>query len=92
MIQTIIEFAKLVPGFSELPQDDQIMLLKGGAFEIALIRGSQLYSNEHDTIIVDDMALPVRLIVSGMWFSCMTYFQKAVNGCHFGAFPKSDQF
>lgn len=30
MIQTIIEFAKLIPGFLSLPQDDQIMLLKGG--------------------------------------------------------------
>jgi hypothetical protein len=29
-VQQIIEFAKLVPGFINLPQDDQIMLLKGG--------------------------------------------------------------
>jgi len=29
-VQQIIEFAKFVPGFISLPQDDQIMLLKGG--------------------------------------------------------------
>ena len=29
-VQQIIEFAKMVPGFMNLQQDDQIMLLKGG--------------------------------------------------------------
>jgi len=29
-IQQIIEFAKLTPGFTQLSQDDQIMILKGG--------------------------------------------------------------
>lgn len=31
-IQQIIEFAKLIPGFTSLSQDDQIMVLKGGKF------------------------------------------------------------
>lgn len=30
IIQQIIEFAKMVPGFMKLPQDDQIVLLKSG--------------------------------------------------------------
>lgn len=30
IIQQIIEFAKLTPGFDNLSQDDQIMVLKGG--------------------------------------------------------------
>ena len=30
MIQQIIEFAKMVPGFMKLSQDDQIVLLKAG--------------------------------------------------------------
>ena len=29
-IQQIIEFSKLIPGFTNLSQDDQIMVLKGG--------------------------------------------------------------
>lgn len=32
VIQNVIEFAKLVPGFMKLQQDDQIMLLKGGIY------------------------------------------------------------
>ena len=35
-VQQIIEFAKMVPGFMNLLQDDQIMLLKGGMFTISL--------------------------------------------------------
>ena len=30
IITQIIEFAKMVPGFMGFPQDDQIVLLKGG--------------------------------------------------------------
>lgn len=30
-VQHIIEFAKMIPGFMDLSQDDQIMLLKAGA-------------------------------------------------------------
>lgn len=30
LIQQIIEFAKMVPGFMKLSQDDQIVLLKAG--------------------------------------------------------------
>ena len=29
-VQQIIEFAKMIPGFMDLSQDDQIMLLKAG--------------------------------------------------------------
>lgn len=32
MIQNIIEFAKLIPGFMKLTQDDQILLLKSGEY------------------------------------------------------------
>ena len=33
-VQQIIEFAKMVPGFMDLSQDDQIMLLKAGTLQI----------------------------------------------------------
>lgn len=33
VIQQIIEFAKMIPGFMKLSQDDQIVLLKAGKFE-----------------------------------------------------------
>ncbi|XP_058794334.1 probable nuclear hormone receptor HR3 isoform X2 [Phymastichus coffea] len=41
MIQGIIEFAKMVPGFMKLSQDDQIVLLKSSSFELAVIRMSK---------------------------------------------------
>jgi nuclear receptor subfamily 1 group F protein 4 len=38
IIQQIIEFAKMVPGFMKLSQDDQIVLLKAGKYpKIALL-------------------------------------------------------
>ena len=36
-VQQIIEFAKMVPGFMNLLQDDQIMLLKGGRFSLRFL-------------------------------------------------------
>lgn len=37
MMQIIIEFAKLVPGFRKFPQSDQINLLKcGGGYHVKL--------------------------------------------------------
>lgn len=36
IIQQIIEFAKMVPGFMRLSQDDQIVLLKAGKAEIVI--------------------------------------------------------
>lgn len=41
VIQQIIEFAKMVPGFMKLSQDDQIVLLKAGSFELAVLRMSR---------------------------------------------------
>lgn len=49
VIQQIIEFAKMVPGFMQFPQEDQIVLLKAGSFELAVIRMSRYFdlSNNH---------------------------------------------
>ncbi|RWS31307.1 putative nuclear hormone receptor HR3-like protein [Leptotrombidium deliense] len=41
IIQQIIEFAKMVPGFMKLSQDDQIVLLKTGSFELSCLRMSR---------------------------------------------------
>lgn len=37
VIQQIIEFAKMVPGFMKLSQDDQIVLLKAGKCDLNLV-------------------------------------------------------
>ncbi|CAG7727045.1 unnamed protein product [Allacma fusca] len=37
-IRGVVEFAKRLPGFSILSQDDQVTLLKAGVFEVLLVR------------------------------------------------------
>ncbi|KAI5727184.1 hypothetical protein M8J76_015700 [Diaphorina citri] len=55
VIQQIIEFAKLVPGFLKLSQDDQIVLLKTGSFELALLRISRYYDLSQNSILYEDV-------------------------------------
>lgn len=43
VIQQIIEFAKMVPGFMKLSQDDQIVLLKAGKHFISIIHTKYIY-------------------------------------------------
>ncbi|KAL5287010.1 RORB family protein [Megaselia abdita] len=58
MIQNIIEFAKLIPGFMRLSQDDQIMLLKSGSFELAIVRMSRLLDLQQNAVLYGDVMLP----------------------------------
>ncbi|CAG9573668.1 unnamed protein product [Danaus chrysippus] len=60
MIQNIIEFAKLIPGFMKLSQDDQILLLKSGSFELAIVRLSRLIDINRDHVLYGDVVLPIR--------------------------------
>ncbi|KAL1455439.1 hypothetical protein WDU94_009530 [Cyamophila willieti] len=57
VIQQIIEFAKLVPGFLKLSQDDQIVLLKTGSFELALLRISRYYDLSQNSILYEDVLI-----------------------------------
>ncbi|XP_071748157.1 probable nuclear hormone receptor HR3 isoform X5 [Lepeophtheirus salmonis] len=59
VIQQIIEFAKMVPGFMKFPQDDQITLLKGGAFELAVIRMSRYFDLSQNAVLFFDIMLPM---------------------------------
>lgn len=36
-VKEVVEFAKGIPGFQELSQQDQVMLLKSGTFQVILI-------------------------------------------------------
>ncbi|XP_063544594.1 probable nuclear hormone receptor HR3 isoform X7 [Cydia strobilella] len=60
MIQNIIEFAKLIPGFMKLTQDDQILLLKSGSFELAIVRLSRLIDVNRENVLYGDVVLPIR--------------------------------
>ncbi|CAL4091677.1 unnamed protein product, partial [Meganyctiphanes norvegica] len=58
VIQQIIEFAKAVPGFRKFSQDDQIVLLKAGSFELAILRMSRYYDVNQNCVVYGDTLLP----------------------------------
>ena len=58
VIQQIIEFAKMVPGFMKLHQDDQIVLLKAGSFELAVLRMSRYYDLSQNCVLYAETMLP----------------------------------
>ncbi|XP_067205679.1 probable nuclear hormone receptor HR3 isoform X1 [Linepithema humile] len=58
VIQQIIEFAKMVPGFMKLSQDDQIVLLKAGSFELAVLRMSRYLDLQQNCVLYGDTLLP----------------------------------
>jgi len=48
-IRGVVEFAKRIPGFALLPQDDQVTLLKAGVFEVLLVRLACLFDAQVST-------------------------------------------
>lgn len=53
-IQKVVEFAKRVPGFPEIAQDNQLILIKAGFFEIWLTRISRMFSLTDRTLVFAD--------------------------------------
>lgn len=53
-IQSTVEIAKRVPGFLELNQEDQLVLIKSGFFEMWLIQSSRLVDTHAATITFPD--------------------------------------
>uniref|UniRef100_A0A915BD95 NR LBD domain-containing protein n=3 Tax=Ascarididae TaxID=6250 RepID=A0A915BD95_PARUN len=64
VIQSIIEFAKMVDGFMQLSQEEQISLLKGGVFELAIIVIAQHYNVETTSIVIDTEIIPATIFRS----------------------------
>lgn len=64
VIQNIIEFAKMVPGFMRLSQDDQIVLLKTGSFELVVLRMSRYYDLAQNAVLFGDTLLPVNAFLT----------------------------
>ncbi|XP_076844650.1 nuclear receptor ROR-alpha A isoform X2 [Brachyhypopomus gauderio] len=52
-VQYVVEFAKRIPGFRQLSQNDQITLLKSGSMEVVLVRMSRLFNPENGTVFFD---------------------------------------
>ncbi|XP_030013494.1 nuclear receptor ROR-alpha A isoform X1 [Sphaeramia orbicularis] len=52
-VQYVVEFAKHIPGFRMLSQNDQIALLKAGSMEVVLVRMSRFFNTENNTVFFD---------------------------------------
>uniref|UniRef100_H3DC60 Nuclear receptor subfamily 1, group D, member 4a n=1 Tax=Tetraodon nigroviridis TaxID=99883 RepID=H3DC60_TETNG len=49
-VKEVVEFAKGIPGFQELSQHDQVMLLKSGTFQVLMVRFCTLFNAENHTV------------------------------------------
>lgn len=50
-IRGVVEFAKKIPGFLHLAQDDQVTLLKAGVFEVLLVRLACLFDGQTNSMV-----------------------------------------
>lgn len=50
-VQLIVEFAKGLPAFTKIPQEDQITLLKACSSEVMMLRMARRYDNVSDSIL-----------------------------------------
>ncbi|XP_052261564.1 uncharacterized protein LOC127865681 [Dreissena polymorpha] len=55
-IQDVINFAKRIPGFTNLDQEDQISLIKGGCFEVACVIHAQFIDGDSNTIYIEGLS------------------------------------
>lgn len=53
-IHSVVEFSKRVPNFPDLSQDDQLILIKTGFFEIWLTRMSRMISKEENLVVFEE--------------------------------------
>lgn len=53
-IQCVVEFAKRVPGMPDLIQDDQLVLIKSGFFEVWLTRMARMFNQMENYVTFED--------------------------------------
>lgn len=53
-IQSVVEFAKRVPGMPDLMQDDQLVLIKSGFFEVWLTRMARMFNQMENYVTFED--------------------------------------
>ncbi|XP_008321517.1 nuclear receptor subfamily 1 group D member 2a [Cynoglossus semilaevis] len=49
-VREVVEFAKKIPGFRDLPEHDQVSLLKAGTFEVLMVRFASLFNIMERTV------------------------------------------
>ncbi|CAH2985643.1 unnamed protein product [Chilo suppressalis] len=70
-VQQVVEFAKRLPGFHTLPQDDQLILIKLGFFEVWLTRVTRLSTPE--CVVFDDGTTLTRKQLEVIYDPMFTY-------------------
>nr|ATB56340.1 HR3 [Panonychus citri] len=60
VIRRVIEFAKWIPNFHNLPQDDKIILLKTGSFELCCLQISRCYDLNTGRVIFNNRSMSVQ--------------------------------
>ncbi|XP_054652748.1 nuclear receptor subfamily 1, group D, member 4a [Dunckerocampus dactyliophorus] len=59
-VKEVVEFAKGIPGFQELSQQDQVMLLKSGTFQVLMVRFCTLFNAaEHTVTFLNGQTYPL---------------------------------
>ncbi|XP_054477843.1 nuclear receptor subfamily 1 group D member 2a [Anoplopoma fimbria] len=49
-VRDVVDFAKRIPGFRDLPEHDQVGLLKAGTFEVLMVRFASLFNVAERTV------------------------------------------
>ncbi|CAL8287946.1 unnamed protein product [Merluccius merluccius] len=49
-VREVVDFAKRIPGFRQLSEDDQVGLLKAGTFEVLMVRFASLFDVAEHTV------------------------------------------
>lgn len=60
VIRRVIEFAKWIPNFHNLPQDDKIILLKTGSFELCCLQISRCYDLQSRRVIFKNRSMALQ--------------------------------
>ncbi|XP_072047466.1 retinoic acid receptor alpha-like [Amphiura filiformis] len=65
-VQRVVEFAKCLPGFLTLNQDDQMSLIKQGFFEVWLIQSSKVILPEEKILVLTEGCIFDEQMMQGM--------------------------
>ena len=83
-IRGVVQFARKLPGFSSLPNEDQVTLLKAGVFEALLVRLAVLFRSSEKMYCLNGQILRRSDAVDNsqngrFLFECMFEFGERVN-------------
>ncbi|XP_013414373.1 ecdysone-induced protein 78C isoform X2 [Lingula anatina] len=85
-IQKVVEFGKRLPGFADIVQDDQLILMKMGFFEVWLTRITRMFNKTEQTLTFGDGSVVAKehleIIYSSDFVKAMFDFAYGMNELH----------